>query len=85
MVNPYPYFGYGYSAAKLNYATFRPNPGMYDPVTKIRYMNMFDAQMDAVHTAMRKLGYGDVEIVVGETGWPTAGEPGQVGADPESA
>jgi hypothetical protein len=27
--------------------------------------------MDAVHSAMKALGYGDVDIAVGETGWPS--------------
>ncbi|KAL6654435.1 hypothetical protein ACP70R_007900 [Stipagrostis hirtigluma subsp. patula] len=40
---------------------------------------MFDAQMDAVYTAMKKLGYGDMEIAVEEAGWPTEADAGQVG------
>ncbi|XP_010922329.1 glucan endo-1,3-beta-glucosidase isoform X1 [Elaeis guineensis] len=83
VVNPYPYFGY--NPRTLNYALFKPNRGVFDPVTKINYTNMFDAQLDAVYTAMKKLGYGDVEIAVGETGWPTAAEPGQAGVSVEDA
>lgn len=33
---------------------------------------MFDAMMDALHSAMKAIGYGDVNLVVGETGWPTS-------------
>lgn len=29
--------------------------------------------------AMKRVGYSDVEIVVVETGWPSAGEPNQIG------
>lgn len=83
VVNPYPYFGY--SSRTLNYALFKPNPGVFDPVTRINYTNMFVAQMDAVFSAMSRLGYGDVEIAVGETGWPSAGDPGQIGVDVEDA
>ncbi|PKA63154.1 Glucan endo-1,3-beta-glucosidase [Apostasia shenzhenica] len=83
VVNPYPYFGY--NSQTLNYALFKPNPGIFDPVTKINYTNMFDAQMDAVFSAMSRLGYGDVGIAIGETGWPSAGDPGQVGVDVEDA
>lgn len=36
---------------------------------------MFDMLMDAVYTSMKKLGYGDVEIVAAETGWPSHAEP----------
>lgn len=77
MVNPYPYFGY--SPRLQNYAIFKRNRGRFDRYTKINYTNMFDAQLDAVYSAMKKLGYGDVNIVVGETGWPSVGEPGQQG------
>ncbi|KAJ4786734.1 hypothetical protein LUZ62_037980 [Rhynchospora pubera] len=77
MVNPYPYFGY--DGRTLDYALFRPNAGVFDPVTRINYTSMFEAQLDAVYTAMKRLGYGDVDIAVGETGWPTAAEPGQIG------
>jgi hypothetical protein len=30
----------------------------------LRYANMLDAQLDAVHSAMRRAGFGDVDIVV---------------------
>lgn len=83
MVNPYPYFGF--RPETLNYALFKPNPGVFDPVTKINYTNMFDAQMDAVFHAMKRVEYEDVELVVAETGWPSAGDPGQPGVSVENA
>ncbi|KAJ0987773.1 hypothetical protein J5N97_006129 [Dioscorea zingiberensis] len=83
IVNPYPYFGY--TDRTLNYALFRPNPGVYDPTTGINYTNMFDAQLDAVYSAMKRVGYGDVEIAVGETGWPSMAEPNQAGVSVEDA
>ncbi|KAF3330009.1 glucan endo-1,3-beta-glucosidase [Carex littledalei] len=76
-VNPYPYFGY--NGRTLNYALFRPNAGVFDSATNINYTNMFEAQLDAVYSAMKKLGYGDVDIAVGETGWPSQAEAGQIG------
>ncbi|MED6146109.1 hypothetical protein PIB30_031593 [Stylosanthes scabra] len=69
MVNPYPYFGY--SPENLNFDIFRPNKGLYDRNTKFTYTNQFDALLDAVHSAMKALGYADVDIAVGETGWPS--------------
>ncbi|KAG6601002.1 Glucan endo-1,3-beta-glucosidase, partial [Cucurbita argyrosperma subsp. sororia] len=69
MVNPYPYFGYSPNMA--NYALFGPNRGVYDKYTKITYTNMFDAMMDALYSAMKNIGYSDVDLVIGETGWPT--------------
>lgn len=83
VVNAYPYFGY--DATKLDYALFKRKPGLHDPRTGLTYTNMFDAMLDAVHTAMNKLGYGDVEIVVGETGWPSAADNDQYGVSPEYA
>ncbi|KAK3407591.1 hypothetical protein EUGRSUZ_J00013 [Eucalyptus grandis] len=75
MVNPYPYFGY--SPRKANYALFKPNRGVYDRFTRITYTNMFDGLLDAVYSAMKAVGYGDVQIVAGETGWPSLGGPGE--------
>ncbi|KAF7830742.1 glucan endo-1,3-beta-glucosidase [Senna tora] len=83
MVNPYPFFGC--SAGTLDYALFRPNPGEVDDNTSLRYTNMLDAQLDAVYSAMKVLGFQDLEIVIAETGWPTLGEAQQVGVDPNSA
>ena len=46
---------------------------------------MFDAQMDAVFSAMKRLGYDDVDIVVAETGWPSEGDPNQPGVSLDNA
>lgn len=73
MVNPYPYFSPDITR-RLNYALFKPNSGIYDKYTKKNYTNMFDSIMDSTYTAMKALGYGNVEIAIGETGWPTQGD-----------
>ncbi|KAE8678914.1 Glucan endo-1,3-beta-glucosidase 7 [Hibiscus syriacus] len=83
MVNPYPYFGYKPQTA--DYALFKPNGGVLDAGTGINYTNMFDAQLDAVYSAMKRVGYEDVDIVVAETGWASAGDPGQPGVSVENA
>lgn len=83
MINPYPFFGF--SPKTLNYALFKPNGGVFDNVTRLNYTNMFDAQMDAVFSAMKKVGYDDVDIVVAETGWPSAGDPNQPDVNVENA
>ncbi|KAK4284161.1 hypothetical protein QN277_001030 [Acacia crassicarpa] len=69
MVNPYPYFAYNPKDA--NFALFRPNRGLFDRNTGITYTNQYDALMDAVYSAMKAIGFADVDIAVGETGWPT--------------
>ncbi|KAH7542450.1 hypothetical protein FEM48_Zijuj02G0075200 [Ziziphus jujuba var. spinosa] len=83
MINPYPFFGF--SPQTLNYALFRPNGGIFDNVTGLNYTNMFDAQMDAVFSAMKVLGYDDVDIVVAETGWPSVGDQNQPDVNVENA
>ena len=83
MVNPYPYFGY--SGDTLDYALFRPNPGVLDENTKLTYTNMLDAQLDAIFSAMKLLGFEDLDIVIAETGWPSEADSAQVGVSPENA
>ncbi|KAK4483125.1 hypothetical protein RD792_010305 [Penstemon davidsonii] len=83
MVCPYPYFGY--NEKTLDYALFKPNGGVLDKATGVNYTNMLDAQMDAVYSAMKRVGYGDVDIVVAETGWPSAGNPNQFGVSVDDA
>ncbi|MED6138408.1 hypothetical protein PIB30_073964 [Stylosanthes scabra] len=86
LVNPYPFFGIDPNRPdSLNWALFKPNGGVLDSVTGFNYTNMFDAQMDAVFSAMKKLGYDDVDIAVAETGWPSAGDPGQPGVGLDNA
>ncbi|CAL5204267.1 unnamed protein product [Lathyrus oleraceus] len=38
-----------------------------------QYNNVFDANLDTLVWALRKAGYHDMKIVVGEIGWPTDG------------
>ncbi|XP_042479900.1 glucan endo-1,3-beta-glucosidase-like isoform X2 [Macadamia integrifolia] len=83
MVNPYPFFGC--SAETLDYALFQPNAGVLDSNTGHTYTNMLDAQLDAIFSAMKLVGFGDLEIVIAETGWPSIGDPAQVGVDAKSA
>ncbi|KAL6581052.1 hypothetical protein OROMI_006975 [Orobanche minor] len=72
MVNPYPFFSYNRENA--SFSIFGPNSRVSDKFTKRTYGNMFDLLMDAVYVSMMRLGYKDVEIAVGETGWSSAGE-----------
>lgn len=38
------------------------------------YTNVFDANFDILVSALTKAGYSDMEIIVGEIGWPTDGD-----------
>ncbi|KAM3294994.1 hypothetical protein ACQJBY_037699 [Aegilops geniculata] len=87
MVNPYPYFAYQSDPRPdtLAFCLFQPNAGRLDAGSKIKYTNMFDAQVDAVKSALGRAGYGAVDIVVAETGWPTRGDPAEQGATVDNA
>ncbi|XP_008783477.2 LOW QUALITY PROTEIN: glucan endo-1,3-beta-glucosidase 7 [Phoenix dactylifera] len=87
MINPYPYFAYRDDPRPetLAFCLFQPNSGRYDAGSKIRYTNMFDAQLDAVKSALKGLGFPETEIVVAETGWPYRGDADEVGATVENA
>ncbi|PIN20742.1 Glucan endo-1,3-beta-D-glucosidase [Handroanthus impetiginosus] len=87
LINAYPFFAYkdNPQEVSLNYALFQPNSGMMDPVTNLHYDNMLYAQIDAVYSAIKALGHTDIRIKVSETGWPSKGDPNEVGATPENA
>ncbi|VAI00858.1 unnamed protein product [Triticum turgidum subsp. durum] len=87
MVNPYPYFAYQSDPRPdtLAFCLFHPNAGRLDAGSRITYANMFDAQVDAVKSALGRAGYGAVDIVVAETGWPTRGDPTEQGATVDNA
>ncbi|KAF5200840.1 Glucan endo-1,3-beta-glucosidase [Thalictrum thalictroides] len=92
-INAYPYFAYKDAPTKipLDYALFNSNnlagtsSGMVDPYTKLHYDNMLYAMVDAVIFALYRLGYGGLEVQVSETGWPSKGDPDEVGATIENA
>ncbi|KAG0581180.1 hypothetical protein KC19_4G230400 [Ceratodon purpureus] len=87
-VNVYPYFGWASAPADipLDYALFtRPTVFTTDASSngaqQYDYTNLLDAQLDAMAAAMEAVGYGDVRIVVSETGWPTMGDATTLGAN----
>ncbi|XP_061961753.1 glucan endo-1,3-beta-glucosidase 7-like [Populus nigra] len=86
-INPYPYFAYRSDTRPetLAFCLFQPNAGRMDGNTKIKYMNMFDVQVDAVYSALNSMGFKNVEIVVAETGWPFKGDDNDVGPSIENA
>ncbi|KAL6912049.1 hypothetical protein ACP4OV_000854 [Aristida adscensionis] len=87
MVNAYPFFAYsGSSDVSLDYALFRPNDGVLDPGTGLKYYSLLDAQLDAVFAAVSRLGnYNAVRVVVSETGWPSKGDAKETGASAANA
>ncbi|XP_057788304.1 glucan endo-1,3-beta-D-glucosidase isoform X3 [Salvia miltiorrhiza] len=87
MINPYPFFAYRDDPRPETkaFCLFQPNAGRLDANTGIKYMNMWDAQVDAIHSALKASGFKDVEIVVAETGWPYKGDSNEVGTNLENA
>ncbi|CAH8329519.1 unnamed protein product [Eruca vesicaria subsp. sativa] len=86
-INPYPFFAYQSDPRPetLAFCLFQPNSGRHDGNTGITYMNMFDAQVDAVHSALKSMGFENVEIIVAETGWASRGDPNEVGPSVDNA
>ena len=82
VANVYPFISlYADPSFPLDYAFFQ---GSSTPVVDgaITYQNTFVANYDTLVAALRRNGFADVPIVVGEAGWPT---DGNVYATPELA
>ncbi|ONK66507.1 uncharacterized protein A4U43_C06F8910 [Asparagus officinalis] len=86
-INAYPYFAYKDNPThiQLDYVLGNPNVGMVDPYTNLHYDNMLCAQVDAVMFAVARLGFGEIEIRVSETGWPSKGDTNEYGASMDNA
>ncbi|KAL5729816.1 hypothetical protein ACHQM5_002713 [Ranunculus cassubicifolius] len=87
MVNAYPFFAYEANAdvISLDYALFRQNPGVVDAGNGLRYYSLLEAQVDAVFAAMTALKFGDMKLVITETGWPSKGDEKEIGAGEDNA
>lgn len=87
LINVYPYFAYKASpdTVSMEYVLFQSNQGVTDPNTNLNYDNMLYAQLDSVYSAIKAMGYNNIDVRVSETGWPSKGDPDEAGATPENA
>ncbi|CAI8595267.1 unnamed protein product [Vicia faba] len=73
-VNIYPFLSlYENDNFPFDYAFF---DGVTNPLIDngISYTNVFDANFDTLVSALKSIGFGNMEILVGEVGWPTDGD-----------
>ncbi|XVE84662.1 hypothetical protein DITRI_Ditri17bG0031100 [Diplodiscus trichospermus] len=79
----YPYFPWSANPMNisLDFALLRGNENKTDPGNGLVYTNLLDEMLDSVIFAMEKLGYTNIRLAIAETGWPTAGDIDQVGAN----
>ncbi|KAJ4963452.1 hypothetical protein NE237_023391 [Protea cynaroides] len=74
MVNVYPYFAYAAEPenVRLDYAQFTAEGAVVQDGS-LSYSNLFDATVDAFIWSMEKVGFPNVDVAIGESGWPSAG------------
>jgi len=84
MVNIYPFLTrvQNRNDLPLDYCLFAAGPNHWVHDGNFTYKNILDAMIDALHVALEKIGYPNLDIVIGECGWPTAGD---VDATPANA
>ncbi|KAF9592323.1 hypothetical protein IFM89_014231 [Coptis chinensis] len=72
-INIYPFLSIHQNKnTSLDFALFKPTAHSLNDSHRT-YKNSFDLSFDTLVTALSKVGFPDIEIVVGQIGWPTDG------------
>lgn len=73
-VNIYPFLSlYGNNYFPMDYAFFDGTNKPIKDGDRV-YSNVFDANLDTLISALEKAGYPEMDLIVGEVGWPTDGD-----------
>uniref|UniRef100_A0ACD5VAM4 Uncharacterized protein n=2 Tax=Avena sativa TaxID=4498 RepID=A0ACD5VAM4_AVESA len=74
LANVYPYFAYvdNQPNVGIDYALFASSGAVVQDGGNA-YRNVFDALVDTIYSALEGAGAGSVDVVVSESGWPSAG------------
>nr|GFC77762.1 glucan endo-1,3-beta-glucosidase 8-like [Tanacetum cinerariifolium] len=73
-VNIYPFLSlYGNPYFPMDFAFFDGSKNAVKDGSYV-YTNVFDANYDTLVASLRKAGYPEMKIIVGEIGWPTDGD-----------
>lgn len=73
LVNIYPFLSlYSNAGFPMDFAFFDGGHPIQDK--NVQYTNVFDANFDTLVWTLKKNGFENLEIIVGEVGWPTDGD-----------
>jgi hypothetical protein len=87
MLNVYPFLSYELNTNNipLNYALFNFTSGVPDTGSHLTYYSLYDAQVDALISAIGTLNYSSLTVTVTETGWASEGAPSETAANYDNA